>query len=61
MSQANKLNWWNQLIAFLKAHVVIQVISYLVIGFALLMLLGYFDWITLPKYELTGPKLVIFS
>lgn len=50
-----KMTKWLTLVDFMKTHVGLQVLAYLLIGAALFWLLGYLDWLLLPKEQLAGP------
>lgn len=54
---AKKITKWLALVNFMKSHIVLQVLAYLLIGTVLLWLLGYLDWLLLPKDQLTGPAM----
>lgn len=51
MSQVKKASW----LQFWKRHIIVQVITYVALGFILLILLGGLEWMIFPKIELAGP------
>ena len=52
---AEKMTKWLAFVNLMKSHLALQVLAYLLIGAALFWLLGYLDWLLLPKEQLAGP------